>query len=94
MLVTIDAHGLYEQFGFKTVAQPERHMEILRQGMYENAASPAVIPSFLGIRLPLPALPQISGRFLWDGLQARFPGEEKEMLAQLLHGEIERFTEP
>lgn len=36
MLVTIDAHGLYEQFGFTTVAQPERHMEILRQGMYES----------------------------------------------------------
>ena len=37
MLVTVDAHGLYEQFGFKTVAQPERHMEIHRSGMYESA---------------------------------------------------------
>ncbi len=37
MLVTIDAHGLYEQFGFKTVPQPERHMEILHHGMYERA---------------------------------------------------------
>lgn len=26
-LVTQDAHGLYEQFGFKVVAHPERHME-------------------------------------------------------------------
>jgi GNAT superfamily N-acetyltransferase len=26
-LVTNDAHGLYEPFGFKVVAQPERHME-------------------------------------------------------------------
>jgi len=26
-LVTQDAHGLYEQFGFKVVAQPGRHME-------------------------------------------------------------------
>ena len=26
-LVTADAHGLYRQFGFKAVAQPERHME-------------------------------------------------------------------
>jgi GNAT superfamily N-acetyltransferase len=26
-LVTQDAHGLYEQFGFQRVAQPERHME-------------------------------------------------------------------
>jgi len=36
MLVTVDAHGLYEQFGFKTVAQPERHMEIHRQGLYKS----------------------------------------------------------
>ena len=35
MLVTADAQGLYEQFGFKTVAHPERHMEIHRPGMYE-----------------------------------------------------------
>ena len=35
-LVTIDAHGLYQQFGFKTAAQPERYMEILRHGMYEE----------------------------------------------------------
>ncbi len=34
-LVTINAHGLYEQFGFKAVAKPERYMEILQQGMYE-----------------------------------------------------------
>jgi GNAT superfamily N-acetyltransferase len=26
-LVTRDAHGLYEQFGFTPLAQPERHME-------------------------------------------------------------------
>lgn len=26
-LVTRDAHGLYEQFGFASLAQPERHME-------------------------------------------------------------------
>ena len=36
MLVTVDAHGLYEQFDFKTVSQPERHMEILRHGIYEQ----------------------------------------------------------
>ena len=35
-LVTIDAHSLYEQFGFKIAAQPERYMEILRHGMYED----------------------------------------------------------
>lgn len=33
-LVTRDAHGLYEQFGFRPVAQPERHMEILRRDIY------------------------------------------------------------
>jgi N-acetylglutamate synthase-like GNAT family acetyltransferase len=41
MLVTIDAHGLYEQFGFKTVSQPERHMEIHRSGIYETPSSEA-----------------------------------------------------
>jgi GNAT superfamily N-acetyltransferase len=39
MLVTVDAHSLYEQFGFTTVQQPERHMEILRHGMYEQPPS-------------------------------------------------------
>jgi ribosomal protein S18 acetylase RimI-like enzyme len=37
MLVTADAQGLYERFGFKPVPQPERHMEIHRPGMYEGA---------------------------------------------------------
>ena len=37
MLVTVDAQGLYEQFGFKPVPQPERHMEIHRPGLYESA---------------------------------------------------------
>lgn len=36
MLVTVDAQGLYEQFGFKPVPHPERHMEIHRAGMYEK----------------------------------------------------------
>ena len=27
-LATLDAHGLYDQFGFKTVATPEKLMEI------------------------------------------------------------------
>jgi len=38
MLITVDAHGLYEQFGFKNVPNPERHMEIHRPGMYENSS--------------------------------------------------------
>jgi GNAT superfamily N-acetyltransferase len=37
MLVTADAQRLYEQFGFKPVPQPERHMEIHRPGIYEGA---------------------------------------------------------
>jgi N-acetylglutamate synthase-like GNAT family acetyltransferase len=36
MLVTADAQGLYEQFGFKAVAEPGRHMEIHRPGMYKG----------------------------------------------------------
>jgi N-acetylglutamate synthase-like GNAT family acetyltransferase len=37
MLVTADAQSLYERFGFKALAQPERYMEIHRPGLYENA---------------------------------------------------------
>lgn len=33
-LVTADAHGLYRQFGFSAVAQPERHMERLDADIY------------------------------------------------------------
>lgn len=35
-LVTRDAHGLYEKFGFKVVAQPERHMEKLNRSVYHR----------------------------------------------------------
>lgn len=35
-LVTRDAHGLYQQFGFVPLASPERHMEIARPGMYRG----------------------------------------------------------
>ena len=37
MLVTADAQSLYEPFGFRAAAHPERHMEIHRPGMYEGA---------------------------------------------------------
>jgi len=40
MLVTLDAHGLYEQVGFQPLAHPSRVMEINRIGMYQ-ATSPA-----------------------------------------------------
>jgi GNAT superfamily N-acetyltransferase len=33
-LVTADAHGLYRQFDFSPVAQPERHMERLDPDIY------------------------------------------------------------
>ena len=35
-LVTADAHGLYRQFGFTAVAQPERHMERLDPDIYRR----------------------------------------------------------
>jgi GNAT superfamily N-acetyltransferase len=35
MLVTADAQGLYQQFGFTPAPHPERYMEIHRPGMYE-----------------------------------------------------------
>jgi GNAT superfamily N-acetyltransferase len=35
-LVTQDAHGLYAQFGFKVVAQPERHMEKRNPTVYQR----------------------------------------------------------
>lgn len=40
-LVTRDAHGLYEPFGFRRVAEPDRHMEIARPGLYRRAAGGA-----------------------------------------------------
>ena len=44
MLVTLDAHGLYEQFGFKPLTHPERHMEIVDHGMYEKMAAESAPP--------------------------------------------------
>ena len=41
MLVTADAQSLYEQYGFKAVAHPERHMEIHRPGLYMEGQPPA-----------------------------------------------------
>ncbi len=35
-LITRDAQGLYEQFGFKQVAKPEQHMEISRPNLYRE----------------------------------------------------------
>jgi GNAT superfamily N-acetyltransferase len=41
MLITVDAQGLYKQFGFAAVPQPERHMEIHRPGMYLEGQTPS-----------------------------------------------------
>ena len=35
-LVTRDAHELYRPFGFTEVGSPERHMEIVRPGLYKE----------------------------------------------------------
>jgi GNAT superfamily N-acetyltransferase len=36
-LVTNDAHGLYQQFGFKAIAHQERFMERIVPNIYKNA---------------------------------------------------------
>jgi len=36
MLATLDAHGLYAQFGFKAIEHPERLMGIAVQDIYKN----------------------------------------------------------
>jgi GNAT superfamily N-acetyltransferase len=38
-LLTYDAHGLYEQFGFHKIEKPERHMEIAVANPYGAPAS-------------------------------------------------------
>jgi GNAT superfamily N-acetyltransferase len=35
-LLTRDAHGLYEEFGFTSLSQPERHMEIFNPDAYKG----------------------------------------------------------
>ena len=34
LLATLDAHGLYQQFGFKPLAAPERYLEVRRPDPY------------------------------------------------------------
>ncbi len=36
MLFTLDAHGLYRQFGFENSANPERMMQIASMNVYDN----------------------------------------------------------
>jgi GNAT superfamily N-acetyltransferase len=35
-LVTDDAHGLYKQFGFRPVKNPEKYMEIVHSSVYKG----------------------------------------------------------
>lgn len=44
-LVTRDAHGLYEPFGFRRVAEPGRHLEIAKPGLYRAVAGGGGIAS-------------------------------------------------
>lgn len=36
-LATLDAHGLYKQFGFKPIENPERHMGIVYKDLYSQS---------------------------------------------------------
>ena len=36
LLVTRDAQGLYERFGWRVVPEPHKHMEILRRDIYRS----------------------------------------------------------
>jgi N-acetylglutamate synthase-like GNAT family acetyltransferase len=38
MLATRDAHGLYRQFGFTAVEEPEKLMQIVHPGLYKKLA--------------------------------------------------------
>jgi GNAT superfamily N-acetyltransferase len=38
ILVTRDAHGLYEQLGFKALSRPESHMELHDPNVYRSGA--------------------------------------------------------
>jgi len=39
LLLTKDAHGLYEKFGFGPLANPDRHMEILDRTVYPDTSA-------------------------------------------------------
>lgn len=40
VLATLDAHGLYEQYGFKALANPQTFMEIWNPDVYKDAKNP------------------------------------------------------
>lgn len=41
LLATRDAHGLYEQFGFRPLSAPDRLMEIVRPNLYRAGEAPS-----------------------------------------------------
>jgi len=41
-LATRDAHGLYRQFGFTALDNPDRHMELVDPEVYLRVKRPAV----------------------------------------------------
>jgi GNAT superfamily N-acetyltransferase len=43
-LVTRDAHGLYAQFGFTPLANPERHMELYDANVYKQKGRTRALP--------------------------------------------------
>lgn len=45
VLVTRDAHALYERFGFRSLARPEGYMEVHRPDVYHTAAAAAPLTS-------------------------------------------------
>jgi GNAT superfamily N-acetyltransferase len=40
VLVTRDAHGLYEKFGFTPLANPGRYMTVVQPGIYKTGGKP------------------------------------------------------
>jgi hypothetical protein len=47
-LVTRDAHGIYEKFGFKPQARPEIFMEALSTNVFKNATKGRAQPPLCG----------------------------------------------
>jgi hypothetical protein len=43
-LTTRDAHALYRRYGFTDLAEPARHLEILRPGLYRQRDAGAKRP--------------------------------------------------
>jgi GNAT superfamily N-acetyltransferase len=44
ILVTSDAHGLYQRYGFKPLAKPDRYMELHRPDIYKTLQHDTIRP--------------------------------------------------